>query len=431
MSRPPATISHRTSTRLALRLYQWLWHLVMPCLRLNARLRSGYDQRTLRTPLPRADLWIQAASVGEAYLAWELLKRLAPSSPTTVLLTTNTSQGLGILDTLAAADLEGTLTVVTAYCPFDQPALMATALAVVAPKAVVLLESELWPGLLAACQQQGVKLLVVNGRMTQRSLERYLRWPGLWRDLRPTAIMAMSEADSGRFAALFGADIVSTMANIKFDRIPPPAEKNAPAHNPLTEIIDPGTRFIVLGSIRQEEEAEVTLLLARLARVTPPLLIGLFPRHMHRLGHWQQALTAAGLAWRLRSQCTSPVPAGTVILWDAMGELEKAYDLARAAFVGGSLAPVGGQNFLEPINCGLKPVIGPHWTNFAWIGREIIEQGLVHEARDWQEVARTLTAQADAAPDRCPVQEALASFVARRQGGSRLACEKIKEMLAA
>jgi 3-deoxy-D-manno-octulosonic-acid transferase len=401
----------------------------MPCLRLNGRLRSGYDQRTLRTPPPRADLWIQAASVGEAYLAWEVLKRLAPQTPTTVLLTTNTSQGFDILNKIAKEDLGASLRVVTAYCPFDQPSLMARALAAVGPKAVVLLESELWPGLLAAGRQQDVKLLVINGRMTQRSLERYLRWPTLWRDLRPTAILAMSQADSGRFAALFGSDIVSTMTNIKFDRIQPPAPEHSAAGNPLVQIIAAGTRFIVLGSVRQEEEAEVALLLDQLAGATPPLLIGLFPRHMHRLGHWQKVLTKSGLAWRLRSHCTNPVPAGTILLWDTMGELQWAYELARAAFVGGSLAPVGGQNFLEPISCGIKPVIGPHWTNFAWIGREIFEQGLVHEARDWQEVARTLTAQADAIPDRCPVQEALAAFVARRQGGSSLASEKIKEML--
>ncbi|MDR9501036.1 MAG: glycosyltransferase N-terminal domain-containing protein, partial [Desulfurivibrionaceae bacterium] len=205
----------------------------MPWLRLSARLRSGYDQRTLKTPPPRADLWIQAASVGEAYLARELIKRLEPQSPTTLLLTTNTSQGLAILKEIEEEFSEGPLRLRLAYCPFDQPSLMARALALIQPRLVVLLESELWPGLMAGCKKEGVKLLVINGRMTQNSLRGYQRWPAIWRDLRPSAIMAMSEADSARFAALFGADIVETMANIKFDRIHSQATEGGQADNPL------------------------------------------------------------------------------------------------------------------------------------------------------------------------------------------------------
>ncbi len=429
ISRQPAHICHKISTRLALLLYQGLWHIVLPCLRLSNRLRIGFDQRTLKTPPPRADLWIQAASVGEAYLAWELVKTLQLPGQTTILLTTITSQGLDILRKIAQEDLGPTKKVITAYFPFDQPSIMARALSCIAPQAMILLESELWPGLMAACKEQGVKLLVVNGRMTQRSLNRYLRWPTIWRELRPQAVLAMSEADGSRFAALFGDDIVTTMANIKFDRIQPQEEGPSPESNPLLWIINGEDAFLVLGSVRQEEEGEIAQLLASLCTQNSHVIIGLFPRHMHRLSHWQKELNYLNLPWKLRSQCSTKTQPGTIILWDTMGELGLAYDLARTAFVGGSLAPVGGQNFLEPLSCGIRPVIGPHWTNFAWIGREIIDQGLVHETQDWQGVVQYLQEQVQILPERQQTKDALQAFVRNRQGGTMVACQKINEML--
>lgn len=367
--------------------------------------------------------------MGEAYLAWELVKKLTFSEPTTILLTTNTSQGFDILQKIALDDLGTAIKIVTAYCPFDQPSIMTKALTGIAPRVMVLLESELWPGLMAGCKKQGVKLLVINGRMTQRSLNSYLRWPTIWRDLRPHSILAMSAADSRRFAALFGNDIVGTMANIKFDRIHPQAKEVRQQNNPLLSIINDEDAFLVLGSVRQEEEGEIAQLLTALCGQNDNVIIGLFPRHMHRLSHWQKELNDLNLPWKLRSQCSAKLPSGTIILWDTMGELEQAYDLARTAFVGGSLAPVGGQNFLEPLSCGIRPVIGPHWTNFAWIGTDIIDQGLVHEAQDWQGVFQYLQEQAHIVPERQQTKDALQAFVANRQGGTMVACQKINELL--
>lgn len=430
INKKAAVSPDKASSRLLLHLYQWLWSLILPCLRLNSRLKSGYDQRTLRTPLPAADLWIQAASVGEAYLARQLMTTLQPRLPLTILITTNTSQGYDILNRIKH-ETGPTVRVAVGYFPFDKPSLMQQALSAVAPRAVVLLESELWPGLMAACKAQGVKLLVVNGRMTERSLHGYLRWPAIWHDLRPHAVLAMSPADGNRFAALFGEEIVDTMANIKFDSLQSRHAPEDQTANPLHTIIDGTAKFVVLGSVRQEEEKAVSRLLCHLCSRDPRLIIGLFPRHMHRLNHWQQELSARHLPWQLRSQCRQVVPPGTIILWDTMGELTKAYDLARSVFVGGSLAPVGGQNFLEPLSSGIRPVIGPHWHNFAWVGREIVDQGLVHEALTWQETAAYLLEQAKQLPDRPRTTEALRLFIADRQGGTAKACRKIMRLLAA
>ncbi len=410
-------------------LYQLLWYVVRPCLKLNARMRIGYKQRTLKIPPSPADLWIQAASVGEAYLAWELVKKLPCSVPTTILITSNTSQGFDILLDIAKDDLGAHKTIKTAYFPFDQPSIMTRALAAVEPKALVLLESELWPGLMAACKRHEVKTLVINGRMTKRSMESYLRWPTIWRDLRPDKILAMSEDDAQRFSTLYGSNVVDTMTNIKFDRLTPGPLTDFARDNPLSTLFTKGDLFIVLGSIRREEEDEIATLLADLYDHNDQLIIGLFPRHMHRINNWKNVLTSLKLPWELRSTCAKKVEPGTIILWDTMGELEKAYRLARSAFVGGSLAPVGGQNFLEPISCGIRPVIGPHWTNFAWVGREIIDQGLVCEVQNRQDVAEYLLEHATKEPDRQSTKEALQTFIRNRQGGTMVACQHINSIL--
>ena len=133
-------------------IYQLLWWVSTPFLRHNLRLAEGYAQRCLtHSHLSQADLWIQSASAGEAYLTWEILKQLAPESPMRVLATTNTSQGMGILQQ-TATDISASnsnMKIQVSYFPFDSPANMKKALRLVQPRLMVLLETELWPGLLS------------------------------------------------------------------------------------------------------------------------------------------------------------------------------------------------------------------------------------------------------------------------------------------
>jgi 3-deoxy-D-manno-octulosonic-acid transferase len=97
--------------------------------------------------------------------------------------------------------------------------------------------------------------------------------------------------------------------------------------------------------------------------------------------------------------------------------------------VGGSLAPLGGQNFLEPLMAGLKPVIGPHWQNFVWIGTQIVDQGLVHQADSWQDVARILADEIACPADKENIRQRAAAYIRRRQGGTQQACELIRSYL--
>ena len=424
-------MSKNITLKATLYLYNLGWHLIIPALRLNQRLADGFRQRTLQQmTLTRADLWIQAASSGESYLAWSILKKLHPHKPVKVIVTSNTRQGLDIINR-AIADIatnQRGVSACSAYFPFDKPSIMETAVKTIRPRVMVLLESEIWPGLLAALRKHGCHTIIINGRITARSLTRYLIWPSFWRMIGPDKILGISESDVKRFATIFGKKRVEVMSNIKFDNIGdmthgPETEKN------LGKIIRSGTPFLVLGSTRQEEEPEVGKIILDIHRRCPDTVIGLFPRHMHRITYWKEVLNCIATSWMLRSQIEKSVPDGTVILWDTFGELSSAYSLSNGAFVGGSLAPLGGQNFLEPLTCGVIPVIGPSWQNFAWVGREIVDQGLVHVASDWKEVANFLVQSLEKTTLRENVRKATFMYMKNRQGGTNKACRLIEKLL--
>ncbi len=413
------------------RMYDLLWKAAIPVLRKNNRLAEGFVQRTLERPnLMAADLWIQSASAGEAYLAWELLKRISTGKTLKVMLTTTTRQGIEILHQAIKDDeiAHKRIMMRAAYFPFDRPAIMQKAVHLIRPRVMVLLESELWPGLLNELKQSGCRVMIINGRLTRKSLSRYLVWPSLWYYLRPDNILAISDEDADRFARLFGGGSVSVMSNIKFDRLDS-GDHLFPAENTLDPFLPPRSNFLVLGSVRQEEEKDVVNIISAIHHRRPETVIGLFPRHMHRITHWRKMLQRLGVPWGLRSDIKTQIPDGAVILWDVFGELDLAYAQASAAFVGGTLAPLGGQNFLEPLISGITPVIGPFWDNFKWVGKEILDLGIVHQAVSWKEVAEILIAAIMNPQPRETVRQQAGAYIKKRQGGTDIACRLIGEYL--
>ncbi len=423
-------MSNNLPQKAAFLLYNLCWDLAIPVLRFKMSSVEGFDQRILKSKKSAADLWIQAASVGESYLTWSLLKSIKPVRPIKVIVTSNTIQGVKVLES-AIKDItpnDRGVCASVAYFPFDKPSIMEDTVRKICPKIMVLLESEMWPGLLNAIKKYDCKTIIINGRITTKSLRRYLIWPSFWHRIRPDKILAISNDDANRFVRLFGDETVETMNNIKFDRIGHP-DTSSFTYNPLTKIIPPRSSLIVLGSIRQQEETEVKKIIIDLRRRQPKTIIGLFPRHIHRIKYWKKALKRLKIPWTVRSEIENHVPQGTLILWDTFGELGMAYRLSRAAFVGGSLAPLGGQNFLEPLSSGVIPVIGPFWDNFAWIGREIIEKGLVQEAADWKSVADALVKSLQKSSSHEKVREAVYEYVKIHQGGTARACHLINEFL--
>lgn len=422
-----------TLDKALLRLYALGWRAAIPGLKRNGRLAEGFAQRTQAdAPKEPVDIWIQAASAGEAYLATSLVAALRPALPLRVHVTSNTRQGM---DIIAGAQAElgvsyPALGLTCSYFPFDHPKIMQRAVSILQPKVMVLLETEIWPGLLLALKRQGTRILMVNARMTAKSFTHYSLRPTLFSALAPDKIWAISHADSRRFGRLFGQGRVSRMQNMKFDRVETGKDHRGLA-NPLGELLPADGEILVLGSIRTAEEAAVGNLIGKILTHRPGAVIALFPRHLARLEHWQHFLAKNRIPWIPRSAAKGTATAGTVLLWDTFGELVWAYARARAAFVGGSLAPMGGQNFLEPLACGVRPVIGPHWDNFAWVGRDIIATGLVRQVAHWQAAAERLVADLTrpARPDW--VRARCQTYINRKKGGTAFAAAAIRACLMA
>lgn len=407
-------------------LYRLAWTLALPFLKRRPRLKDGLGQRTLTSGhLPPADIWIQSASAGEAYLTADILAGLDVKTPTRIWLTTTTRQGFDILDQ-ARQSLKQTrpaLDIAVSFTPFDRPDIMENAVRLVQPRLMVLVELEMWPGMLRALKNKGCPVLIVNGRLTERSLKRYRLFPGLWEALAPDEVCAMSDDDARRFGVLFPNTPVRIVPNIKFDRVASGIATTGP--NPLTNLFPEGRPRVVLGSVREEEEESVEALIRTLIQMEPAVLILLFPRHMHRVEAWTRRLTALDIRFRRRSETGSDSDVGQVIVWDRFGELASAYALAQAAFVGGSLAPLGGQNFLEVLQCGLVPVCGPHWENFAWVGEAIVDNGLLILEPTGEKVAERLLSQIRNAAPRDHIRQLTADYLDTRKGGTRQTCARI------
>lgn len=420
----------------ALKAYSLLWKAARPCLARHKRLKEGFVQRLVPDDWARpADLWIQAASGGEAYLAWTLLRHLAKDLEAglpapSMLLTTCTRQGHEVLSKAAHwfAGATGMPAPQVAFFPLDEPKIMRRALALAAPRAVLLLETELWPGLLQACREASVPVLTGNGRLTAKSLHHYKFLPHTWWEyLAPQLILAVSEADAARFADLFDQERVEHMPNLKFesmlDATTPPVD--------LGHFFPPktGTPVILFASTRKAELKPVAEALARVQRALPQSILVLAPRHLHHVPLWQKTLAGPGGEIKLRSTAQGAFLPGDVVIWDAFGELNGLYARADAVFVGGSLAPLGGQNFMEPLAQGVAPVIGPSWDNFAWAADLVAPEGPVTVAANPAEVAQFLVQQAAAPQNRAAIREAFRAAVLRHQGGSAILWAAVREVI--
>jgi 3-deoxy-D-manno-octulosonic-acid transferase len=281
--------------------------------------------------------------------------------------------------------------------------------------------------MMKALKCKGIPFIILNGRMRSKSLGHYLVWPELWRSLAPERILAVSPADAERYARLYSPRRVSVVPIMKFDRIR--ADLQTASSNPVAHLIPTDSPLLVLGSVRREEEEAVGRMIGYLRDRQPALVIGLFPRHMHRVGPWQDRLASAGIPCQLRSQTDATAAPGSVLLWDVFGELSKAYAAASGVFVGGTLAPLGGQNFLEPLTCGLVPVIGPSWETFDWVGEDLFVKGLVRVAKNWRTAAEALLETMASPLSKDAVRETLNAYLHEHQGGTAHSVAAIEAIL--
>jgi 3-deoxy-D-manno-octulosonic-acid transferase len=258
------------------------------------------------------------------------------------------------------------------YFPLDLWFAVRAYVQALRPRLLVLAESEFWPNLLHQARNSGTSIAVVNARVSDRSLPRYLRFrrllSGVMRNV--DVFLAQSEEDARRLVQIgASADRVHVGGNLKFDIKPPekPQILEPFAAAVQREKIGP---LLVVGSTLDGEEAMLLDCFRQMVTVYPNPLMLLAPRHPERFEAVAALLAASGLRWQLRSQWDGHQPlAGSVFLLDSIGELATLYQFADLAFVGGSLVPRGGHNVLEAAQFGVAIVVGPHTENFRDIVR--------------------------------------------------------------
>ncbi|MGE5386627.1 MAG: lipid IV(A) 3-deoxy-D-manno-octulosonic acid transferase, partial [Betaproteobacteria bacterium] len=299
-------------------------------------------------------IWVHAVSVGETRAAEPLVRALIARYPGHALLLT----GMTPTGREAALQVYGN-SVVQAYLPYDYLGAVSRFLKHFQPRCGVLMETEVWPNLLATCAASRIPVFLANARLSERSARGYARFGALARPAFAalSGAAAQDEADAARLLAL-GVKTVVVCGNLKFDVRVPEAMKDQGRR--WRDALD--KRPIWLAASTREGEEE--LVLDALARVGGDALLVLVPRHPQRFKAVAELLDQRGLATVCRSV---GLPNAQTRIWlgDSMGEMVAYYTLADVAFVGGSLLPLGGQNLIEAAACGCPVLVGPHTFNFA------------------------------------------------------------------
>jgi 3-deoxy-D-manno-octulosonic-acid transferase len=352
---------------LTLRAYALLTAAAAPLAQplLKRRLRRGkeHPQRMaerrgeagLARP-PGVLVWVHGASVGELVAAMPLIARIRARA-FNVLVTT------GTVTSAALAEKRLPPGVIHQFVPLDAPAFVAKFLDHWRPSLALLVESDLWPNTIMGCARRRIPLIVVNGRLSARSFERWRYFPGTIEALlrRLDLCLVRTAADAARFGAL-GAPRVTTTGNLKLDVPPLPADERKLAR--LIAAID-GRPVVAAASTHLGEEAAVIDTQRRLKSTFRGLLTILVPRHPERGSSIASAIAASGLTSALRSRDQLPHAGTDIYVADTVGELGLVYRVAPIVFMGGSLIPHGGQNPIEPAKFGAAILHGPHVANFA------------------------------------------------------------------
>ncbi len=376
--------------------------------------------------LPREPrCWIHAVSVGEAATAVPLVEAITRRWPQLgIVMTTVTPTGARIVaDRLAGR-------AVHRYFPIDLPGPVRRALDAVNPRFFLCMETELWPNLLRALAARGVPSMIANGRISDRSFRRYrlVRFFTA-RMLAHVRVLAMqSEEDARRIIAL-GArpERVVVTGNIKSDLIPPEGGGDALWQRLLG--LDDGEPVWVAGSTHRGEEAIVLDVYLHLRARMPTLTLVLAPRHPERVAEVERLVRERRLQPVRRSDLPKSQARGAVIIVDTVGELAQIYRVASVVFVGGSLAPTGGHNMLEPALLRKPVLFGPHTTNFRESAELLLEAEGALVARDGAELEAHMGALLMDAERRRLMGEAAFKAVAGRRGAIKHTLELVERYL--
>jgi 3-deoxy-D-manno-octulosonic-acid transferase len=313
------------------------------------------------------DIWIHAVSLGEVIAATPLVEAVLDKK-WSVIITTMTPTGAEQV----AKHFGGR--VLHRYVPYDLLGVVKRFFKKIKPQIGVIMETELWPNLLAEAKLAGVPLFLANARLSERSSRGYLRFKFLFKPIvnQFAGVLAQSQEDAERFIALgVEAEKVRVLGNMKFDLQVHAVEMEQ--FQELKNCWGAQRTVFISASTHSDEEARIINQLKTLQGAIPGVLLLIAPRHPERFQEVYQLCLQQGFNVGLRSDPQTLSSQNEVIVLDSLGELLGFYQLSDYAFVGGSLAPVGGHNVLEPIAMNVPVLSGPHVHNFKTICRDLVE----------------------------------------------------------
>ena len=367
-------------------LYSAALYALLPLVLLKlwwrGRREPGYRRRIgerfgqYRFAPERAVVWVHAVSVGEARASAPLVRALQEEFPDHELLVTcSTATGRETLKQMYGESVS------IAWLPYDYPGSVRRFVEHFRPRLGLLMETEIWPNLLAACRALGVPVVLASARMSERSALGYRKWSAVTRPAFSSlaAACAQSDADASRLAEL-GAKGVSVCGNLKFDIAPDPAQVEA-GHAWKASLRRP---VLLLASTRDGEERLFVEALA-----ASDALAVLVPRHPQR---FDAVAALLGESVRRRSRREDPLSADRLFLGDTMGEMAFYYAAADVAIIGGSFLPLGGQNLIEACAVGTPVIFGPSMHNFAEASGLALAAGAAEQVPDAAQAIRAANA---------------------------------------
>ena len=379
-------------------VYSVIFYIALPVILIRILTRSlkvpayrkRISERFALQPIPQGfdnnmlTLWIHAVSVGETVASASLvaeLQRLYPDAQ--IVMTTMTPTGSDRARMLFGES------VLHAYIPYDLPGACNRFLDKYRPDLLILMETELWPNLVHSCRRRGVKLLLANGRLSERSALGYGRFATFTRSLleQIDSIAAQAAPDAQRFIDL-GANLeqVTVTGSLKFLVNANVNEKKAY----FSGIENTARPILVAASTREGEEEKVLAAFKKCLVETPSLLLVLVPRHPERFVKVRRLSEEEGFTTVRRSDGIVE-PNIQIVIGDSMGEMLDYYGVATIAFVGGSLVDTGCQNVLEPAALGIPVLVGPSQFNFATICKQLEYAGGLKTVKNETELAQDIS----------------------------------------
>uniref|UniRef100_UPI0040568DB6 3-deoxy-D-manno-octulosonic acid transferase n=1 Tax=Candidatus Electronema sp. TaxID=2698783 RepID=UPI0040568DB6 len=384
--------------------------------------RLGRYQDTFQRSGPL--IWMHAASVGEVQAARVLIAALTAQLPgSCFLLTTMTRQGREAARLRLPPDIRCEL------APLDTPQAVQRALREVRPDTYVCLETELWPTMLRETSRAGIPLLLLNGRLSERSFRRYRLLRGFIAELLRNfnAVGVIGEQDGARFREL-GAEQVQVCGNLKYDL--PAADAGAMREKYRRLLLPGGKKVFICGSTRTGEEALLLPVYRRLRTETAAGLLWIIaPRHLKRLDEVRRLLHEAGLEYELFSDCAAKGRNKDIVLVDSLGELTDLYAAADVSFCGGSLVNKGGHNIMEPVRWRRPVCFGPFMQDFADAAEMVLAAGAGFQVKNADELADCLSTLLRDEPLYAQTCQAAERLAAAQQGSAQRQAELVMREL--